>query len=322
MEHMPVMPKRWCLCLLLLTLAGMPAACQKPAPSKPAAAKSAFDKATLEAYVRHLYAWGGEVKVEIGAPKPSPVAGLSEVIVKASAEGASVEQPFLVSKDGKSIIQGTVYDITDNPFRADLDKLTSLNGPSLGTPGAPVVLVLFTDYQCPYCRVEAQMLRKNLLATYPKEVRLYLQEFPLEQIHPWAKAAAMAGRCFLQQGEASYWDYHDWVFAQAPQITPENLKEKVIAFAQSKGVDALQMNRCLDSNVMEGEIAMSVALARSLNLNATPTLFINGRRIAAQLSWDQMREIIDSEIVYQKTANNAGDKDCCSVSLPSPLRPK
>ncbi len=311
----------WRVILLALAVSGMPASCQKTSPAK-TPPKTAFDKATLEAYVRHLYAWGKEVKVEIGAAKPSAVEGLSEVPVRASAQGASVEQVFLVSKDGKKIIQGTVYDVTDNPFRADLNKLTGLSGASLGTPGAPVVLVLFTDYQCPYCRVEAQMLRKNLLATYPKEVRLYLQEFPLEQIHPWAKRAAMAGRCFLQQSEAAFWAYHDWIFDEQPQITPENLREKVIAFAQSKGVDTLQITRCLDSGMMEPQIAMSVELARSLQLNSTPTLFINGRRISAQLGWEQLRELIDSEIAYQKTANNAGDKDCCSVSLPSPLRPK
>jgi protein-disulfide isomerase len=165
----------------------MPASCQKTSPAK-ASPKTAFDKATLEAYVRHLYAWGKEVKVEIGAARPSAVEGLSEVPVRASAEGASVEQVFLVSKDGKKIIQGTVYDVTDNPFRADLNKLTGLSGASLGTPGAPVVLVLFTDYQCPYCRVEAQMLRKNLLATYPNEVRLYLQEFPARADPPGVQA--------------------------------------------------------------------------------------------------------------------------------------
>ncbi len=96
----------------------------------------------------------------------------------------------------------------------------------------------------------------------------------------------------------------------------------MIAFAQSKGVDTLQITRCLDSGMMEPQIAMSVELARSLQLNSTPTLFINGRRISAQLGWDQLRELIDSEIAYQKTANNAGDKDCCSVSLPTPLRAK
>jgi len=312
----------WRPLLLALAVSCVPAAGQRAAPAKPASkpvAKTAFDKPTLETYVRHLFAWGEDVKLEIGEPTPSTVAGLSEVRVRASAGAASIEQLYFVSKDGRKIIQGVAYDIADHPFRSELNKLGQVTGPSLGTPGAPVVLVLFTDYQCPYCREEAKMLRENLIKTYPKEVRLYLKEFPLEQLHPWAKAGAMAGRCILQQGEEAYWKFHDWIFDQQPQITPENLRGKVMDFAQSRQIDVLQLGRCLDTGVMEAEVNMSVELARTLGLNGTPSLFINGRRVAPQVTWEQLRGIIANEIQYQKTAKNAGDTACCEVKLPSPL---
>ncbi len=293
--------------------------CAVAAGQTAAAPKGDFDKTAFEIYVRHLFAWGPDIKVEIGEPKQSAVKGLREVLVLASAGGASLEQTFFVSEDGKKIIRGAMYDLDQNPFKSDLDKLASLNGPSLGTPGAPVVLVLFTDYQCPYCREMARILKENLLKTYPKQVRLYLQEFPLEQIHPWARDAALAGRCFNQQSPELFWRFHDWIFEHQPDITPANLREKIAGFAETSGADLLQLNRCLDSKMMEGEVMLSVELARSLQLNSTPTLFINGRRIAAQIGWEQLRSIIDSEIEYQKTAKNAGDTACCEVSLPSPL---
>ena len=317
-ESMSLPKSRWWILWVALAFCYIPAACQRPAPAKPAA-KTAFDKPTLEAYIRHLFAWGDDVKVEIGDAKPSTVTGLSEVSVRASAGAASLEQLYLVSKDGKKIIQGAVYDIADHTFRSDLTKLGQVSGPSLGTPGAPVVLVLFTDYQCPYCREEAKMLRANLIQTFPKDVRLYLKEFPLEQLHPWAKQAALAGRCVLQQGEEAYWKFHDWIFDQQPQITPENLRGKLMDFAQSRQIDALQLGRCLDTNVMEAEVNMSVQLARTMGLNGTPALFINGRRVAPQATWEQLSAIIASEIEYQKTAKNAGDTACCEVKLPSPL---
>ncbi len=321
---------RFRLCTLLLcvvSVCALPLAGQKAAPAKPAApakastpAKTAYDKTTLEAYIRHLYSWGKEVKLDIGDPKPSAIAGLNEITVRASAaNGASLEQTYFVSKDGKKIIQGVVYDVNDNPFRSDLNKLGQLSGPSLGTPGAPVVLVVFTDYQCPYCREEAKMLREKLIATYPKEVRLYLKEFPLEQLHPWAKAAAMAGRCFFQQSPEAFWQYHDWIFDQQPQITPENLRGKILDFAQGKPVDTLQLTRCIDDNMMAAEVGMSMGLAKTMGVNGTPTLFVNGRRLPSQVSWEQLKLIIDNEIEYQKTAKNAGDAACCEVTLPSPL---
>ena len=90
-----------------------------------------------------------------------------------------------------------------------------------------MVLVLFSDFQCPYCKEEAKMLRANLLSAYPKQVRLYFKDLPLEQIHPWAKPAAIAGRCVFKQNPTAFWDFHDWIFEQPGEITKDNFSEKV-----------------------------------------------------------------------------------------------
>ncbi len=97
------------------------------------------------------------------------------------------------------ILQGQVFDIATNPFKKDLDKLKTAFEPSMGTPGADVVMVEFSDFECPYCKEEAAMLRQNLLSAYPKQVRLYFKTFPIESLHPWAKAAAIAAKCVFRQ---------------------------------------------------------------------------------------------------------------------------
>src|SRR5205809_7226989 len=102
---------------LLLVCLLLPIA--QPAADK----KSALDKPTLEAYVRHLFVWGPQIKVEISDAKPAALPGMMEVTVRASAGAASQDVMFYVSKDGQKILQGSVYDIKDNPFKADLDKL-------------------------------------------------------------------------------------------------------------------------------------------------------------------------------------------------------
>ena len=78
------------------------------------------------------------------------------------------------------------------------------------------------------------MLRENLLKTYPKEVRLYFKDFPIDQIHPWARPAAIAGRCVFRQNPQAFWDYHDWIFDKQAEITPENLRAKVMEWAAAK----------------------------------------------------------------------------------------
>ena len=147
------------------------------------AKKSALDKATLEAYVRHLVPYPAQVKIEVGDPAPSALAGFKQVRVMASVGERFKQHVFEVSADGQRFFEATVHDIGQNPFATDLAKLKTEFQPSLGTAGAPVTLVLFSDFQCSYCREQSRLLREHLLKEFPKDVRLYFKDYPLEQIH-------------------------------------------------------------------------------------------------------------------------------------------
>ncbi len=292
------------------------------APEKKAAPASAFDKATMESYVRHLFVWGDAIHVEVLDAKKSPdLPGFYTIDVRASAGEASQVESFLVTHDGLKIMRAVIFDINQNPFKPDLDKLKTQFQPSLGTEGAPVVLVLFSDFECPVCKQEATMLRQNLVSAFPKEARLYFKDFPLVSIHPWAKAAAMAGRCIFRQNPAGFWDYHDWIYEHQADITPETFKAKLLEFSKSKEkeIDTMQLTTCLDTRATEAEVDRSMAEGKDLRVSATPTMFINGRRIEGQIPWPNLKEIIDYEIGYQKTAKNAGEDCGCEVKLPSPL---
>jgi len=286
---------------------------------KAPAKKSALDKATMEAYVRHLNVWGPQIKVEIDNPKPSSLPGFEEVTVHASAGNASADETLYVSKDGQKVLRGNVFEVAQNPFKPQLDKLHTDLQPSFGTPGAPVVIVIFSDFECPYCKEEAKALRANLLATYPKEVRLYFKDLPLSQIHPWALPAALAGRCIFKQNPGAFWDYHDWIYEAQTDVTSDNLKSKILEFVKGKEIDPLQLERCMDSKATQPEIDKSVAEAKALHVAATPTVFVNGRQLMGQAAaWANLRQVIDYEIEYQKTAKNAGEDCGCEVKLPSP----
>jgi protein-disulfide isomerase len=226
---------------------------------------------------------------------------------------------FLVSKDGSKIIQGTVFDVASNPFKSDLDKLKTEGAPNFGTLGAPVVLVEFSDFECPYCKEEAAMLRANLPASYQKQVHFYFKEFPLENIHPWARAGAIAGRCVYHQSNDLFWEFHDWIFQNQKDITAENLKEKVMDWAKTRnGIDTAQLNQCMDTKATDAEVNKSVDEAKALNIDQTPMLFVNGRRIGGSFDWSSLRSIIDYEIEYQKTAKNAGEDCGCELKLDLP----
>jgi protein-disulfide isomerase len=296
---------------------------QTPATPNPQAAKkkSALDKAVLESWARHLLVMDARITVSISDPKPAPMAGFVEETLHASLGDRSQDFVFYISSDGSKVLQGSVWDIGFNPFKKDLDKLNTAFQPSMGTPGAPVVLVEFSDFQCPYCKEEAKMLRDNLLAAYPTQVRFYYKEYPLE-MHPWAKPAAIAGRCVFQQTAGTFWDYHDWIYAHQAEITPENFKPKVMEWAKTaKDIDSLQLNACMDSKATEPAIDKNLAEGRALEIGGTPTLFVNGRRIPNLVEWSTLRNIIDYEIEYQKTAKNAGEDCGCDLTLSLPGAP-
>jgi protein-disulfide isomerase len=312
--------------LLLSIAAGLCFAPSGPAqnaasPAPAAAKKSAFDKPTLEAYARHLWVLGPEFTVTASDPKPSEQLPGFKVVTIHLAQGAgSQDIPLLVSADGSRIVQGNIYNVNFNPFKPDLDKLKTEFQPSQGTPGASVVLVEFSDMQCPHCKIQAELLKENLLKTYPTQVRFYYLDYPLVAIHPWAKAASMAGRCVFHLNPQSFWDYHDWVFAHQESLTPETLKSQVMEWAKSqKELDALQLSRCIDDRATEKEIDANVAQARDLGVDGTPTLFINGRRIPAGTDWPSIKRVIDFEIEYQKTAKNAGEDCGCETKLDTAL---
>jgi len=295
----------------------------KPTANKATAEKAQsdkpqIDKVKLEAYVRHLFVWPAPIEITIGDPQPGPMPGFYEVEIRGSQGNASQEETFYVSKDGQKIVRGSFFDIAQNPFKSDLDKLKTEYQPSFGTPGAPVVLVEFSDFECPFCREEAKMLRQNLLTAYPKEVRMYYMNFPLESLHPWAKTAAIMGRCIFHQNATAFWDYHDWIFEHQEEITPENLKDKVLEFAKGKGIDTAQLSKCIDSRATEEEVDKTKEEGKALEVSSTPTLFVNGRRMVGTVQWADLKRVIDYEIEYQKTAKNAGEDCGCSVALPMP----
>src|SRR5688500_10217445 len=148
------------------------------------------------------------------------------------------------------------------------------------------------------------MIRSNLTQTFSKEVRAYFKDFPLEHIHNWAKPAAIAGRCVYREDQPKFWDFHDWVFENQEKFTLETFRSKLEGFLADKKIAGPPVLSCFDSKATEVDVTKSYAEGRALEVNSTPTLFVNGRKLAGNLSWPQLKQIIEFEIEYQKTAKN------------------
>lgn len=293
-----------------------------PAPVKAPAKKSALDKVAFEAYVRHLKLFVPAVKLEIAEPVAAPMPGFQEVKVKASMGQQFLNEVYYVSSDGQKIIEGKIYDVNQSPFAADLAKLNPAFQPAMGPPNAPVQIVLFSDFECHYCREEAKALRENLPKAFPSEVRLVFKDMPLEAIHPWAKAAANGGRCVFRQNALTFWEYHDWVFDKQAEIKLESVKTQMIDWAKTKSnLNQEQFAACIDNGGGMRDVERNMTDARALAINSTPVLFVNGRKLAGSVAWAQLKQIIELELEHARknpapaVDPKAQDPNCCSLEL-------
>jgi len=273
-----------------------------------ATGKGALDKSTLENYLRHVELFRGDVTFKIDDPRPSKyLPGFSEVLVHLIFESAEKDELFYISPDGQTIIRGDVFNLGKSPFQANQDKLTLKDQPSFGPADAPVTIVEFGDFECPDCKMEAPVLRKDMTEAFGGKVRVYFKNFPLESVHPWARAAAIAGRCVVQQGQPAFWKFYDWIYQNQDDIALDNLNAKVLAWAGENGVDSAKLGQCIDTKATEPEVNASIAEGHALGISGTPTLFINGRKIGG-LMWPDLQLVINKELEYTSPAHASSSR--------------
>ena len=170
------------------------------------------------------------------------------------------------------------------PPRAPLDlKNTQLRGAS----GAPLTLVEYADFECPYCQ-QIQPVLDKLEANYKGKLAFAYKDVPLP-MHPHAEKAAEAAQCAAVQGK--FWEYHDMLY-KTKQLEVTNLKDD----AKSLQLDTTAFDKCLDSGDRADLVKSELAEGQSLGLQGTPSFFINGRFFSGSLSYEQLAAILDEEL--------------------------
>jgi protein-disulfide isomerase len=161
--------------------------------------------------------------------------------------------------------------------------------PALGPAAAPVTLVEFSDFQCPFCqRVEPTL--KRIRETYGDRVRIVWKDFPLTSIHPQAFKAAEAAQCAKEQGK--FWEYHDRLFANQQALQVDALK----LHATALGLDATKFNACLDSAKYAERVQAQMTAGAGLGVNSTPAVFVNGRLLSGAQPYETFAAVIEEEL--------------------------
>jgi protein-disulfide isomerase len=161
-------------------------------------------------------------------------------------------------------------------------------GPAQGIASAPVTLIEFSDFQCPYCG-KARTTLAQLRARFKDDLRIVYRHLPLD-FHPEALDAAYASVCAQQQER--FWEYHDLLFDNPKELGRKHLVE----YAKQAGLDRDDFESCLGSEAPRQQVAVDMRLAEALGLRATPSFFVNGLMLQGALPFDDFEALIQSEI--------------------------
>jgi protein-disulfide isomerase len=258
----------------------------------------------IERQVRSYFNLPPDVSIAIGAPSPSEFPNYDMVTVTMSRDTKKEDADFLLSKDGRTLIRITKFDLTKNPYQETMKQIDLADRPVRGNPDAKVTIVNFDDFECPFCSRMHTTLMNQILPQYQDKVKIVYKDYPLLQMHPWAEHAANDANCLAKQSGAAYWQLADYLHANQRTINPsqgvkiafDEIDKQTIDFGQKNGVDITQLQACLKTQ-SDAVVKSSMAEGDKLGVNATPTLFINGERLEGALNADELKSALNRQLL-------------------------
>jgi protein-disulfide isomerase len=166
------------------------------------------------------------------------------------------------------------------------------NSPAKGPSGAPIELIEFADFQCPFC-LAASPTVKRVLDTYGDRIRFVYRNFPLEN-HPNARPAAEAAQCANEQGQ--FWAYHDRLFGEPGKLSDADLKQAAVVLH----LDSRRFNTCVDERKFRSVVDADAKAGSDAGVMGTPAFFINGRLLDGAQPYDAFKHVIDEELEFKK----------------------
>jgi protein-disulfide isomerase len=272
-------------------------AASRPATPAPAAARPASalpSQADVDTAMKRTLGYDPGVSWQIYDISSSAIPGVSDVLISINKQGA---QHIYLSPDGQNAIIGELIPFGTNPFAPARAKLKGAFGPSRGGQNPPIDIVEFSDLECPHCK-KAQPIVEKLTADFP-QVRFVFQQFPLPaSLHPWAMKAAQYADCAGQMNKDAFWKYVDAIFDNQGGIALATADDKLKELATASGLDAAKVSACADSPETAARIKKSTDLGAALEVNETPTVFMNGRRVRgiADIPYEKLKELVQFEI--------------------------
>jgi protein-disulfide isomerase len=278
--------------------AGAPLAAEAKPAAKPEIVPSdpARDLA-LKQFLQKRYRIPNINEIEFGPLEKTPFPGLYGRMVKVTnGKQSATVSLFTDREETKAIIGGRYIDLKTDPWeRVDMSPVHLGDRPEIGPSNAPVTVIEFADFECPFCARAFGQAETLVNSTYKGKLRLIYKYYPLNA-HPWARTAALGAECARAQNPAAFWDFARYFYSDQGNITAANVKEKIDAEAKKLGLDAPSLNACMAGKAAAARVAQDQSDGQAVHVSSTPTFFINGVPVVGLLDSQAFDYVINSAL--------------------------
>jgi protein-disulfide isomerase len=242
-------------------------------------------------------------KANVPPAQEVKVSGLKDSAVKGLKEGTldvgGRKVPFVMSADGRYAVFAALEDVTSDPSKAVMEKISLKGEPFKGGANAKVTIVEYSDFQCPFCKRGYDTIEQNVLKTYEGKVKFYFRHFPLP-FHPWAMPGAIAAECAKMQKPEAFWTAYDAFFTHQADVNPQNVKDKATEYLKDAKIDMAKWGTCFDNKESAAKVNAQHDEGASIGVTGTPAFFINGRMLVGAQPFEQFKNVIDDELSSAK----------------------
>lgn len=258
----------------------------------------------IERQVRAYTEAPPQAQISFGARSASKFTGYDNLPVSIEANGVKKTLNFLLSQDDSKLLYITEIDLKEDPYARNMRRIDVSGRPWRGAEDGKVSVVVYDDFQCPFCAKMYLTLMNEVMVHYRDRVKIVMKDFPLVEAHPWSMRAAIDSHCLADQSLPAYWEFADYVHTHQQDVSA---KVKAAAndlsamdaltreIGQKHGLNPEALRTCLALQD-PGKVESSLAEGKSLGVSATPTMFINGQEIEGGITADQLREILNRDL--------------------------
>jgi predicted DsbA family dithiol-disulfide isomerase len=274
--------------------------------SASAAAASNPTDAQLKAALQKRLLIPDPSRIEIGPPSPGPLKGMSQrTITLTGGEGQKIELKYFTN--GSATDHGLIaheyadFDMANPWQRVDLKGQHLEDHATLGPADAPVTIIEFADFECPYCARAFNEIETLVTTTYKDRVRLVWKNFPLGA-HVWAEQAAIAAECARQQNPSAFWVFARNFYRDQNDITAQNLRDHIDQYGKEAQLDAKALNACVLSDAAERRVEQDKKDGEAINVTSTPTFLVNGVLVVGLPTSNVFDFVITSQLEQRRAA--------------------